>query len=171
MLPIQKLTKKITLLNKAEELAVSLMSKDSRKEELNLLERKNFKEYEIHKNDLKNQLEATYHIQRIRNFKEIVRKTIIFYCLNMKKYKKIYAEYFGYCEGEFVPSELSGLPVVHIHHICYKSRRGGDNVKNLIALTAKEHEDAHKSVHKQEFLQKVHNEFMINRVPYYYWEQ
>lgn len=35
----------------------------------------------------------------------------------MRHYVKVYMDYFGYSEGDFIPSELSGLPAVDIHHI------------------------------------------------------
>lgn len=78
----------------------------------------------------------------------------------MIRYKKIYCDFFGYKPGDFVPSELSGGEAVDIHHIIYKSRGGKDVIENLMALTFKEHEDAHQERLKPEYLQEVHNEFM-----------
>jgi 5-methylcytosine-specific restriction endonuclease McrA len=69
----------------------------------------------------------------------------------MKKHIKIYLDYFGYCEQDIIPSEVSGDPANSIHHIKYKSQGGKDEIENLIALTDKEHKQAHR-LDKKRFL-------------------
>ena len=53
----------------------------------------------------------------------------------MIKYKKIYADAFGYIQGEYVSSELSPNRGVDIHHIVGREER----IENLIAVTREEH--------------------------------
>ena len=78
----------------------------------------------------------------------------------MQKYIKTYCDYFGYVEDEFIPSELSGAEASEVHHISFRSRLGGDNIENLMALTRGEHEEAHGGKYTQKFLQEKHNQFM-----------
>lgn len=78
------------------------------------------------------------------------------------KYIKTYCNYFGYVEDEFIPSELSGKPASEVHHLCFRSRLGKDNIENLMALTREEHFEAHGGRYTAEFLQEKHNQFMRN---------
>jgi len=59
------------------------------------------------------------------------------------KYKRVYLEFFGYGEQDMVPSEYSGLRAVTIHHLTPKSKGGTDEIWNLMALTADEHDRVH----------------------------
>lgn len=90
----------------------------------------------------------------------------------MKKYIKIYLEYFNIGEQDYIPSELSGSPAQDIHHIHYRSQLGKDNIENLIALTRKEHELAHSKKLSEEYLIKKHNQFMkiFNKLNKKYYE-
>lgn len=69
-------------------------------------------------------------------------------------------KYFGYGEQDIVLSELSGKMATDLHHINYRSRSGGDEAENIIALTRDEHDRAHFKkkpyLHKEE-LQRIHN--------------
>lgn len=61
----------------------------------------------------------------------------------MKKHTKVYFDAFGYGEGDFIPSEVSGDPAVDIHHIRAKGMGGSkemDFIENLMALTRDEHD-------------------------------
>lgn len=80
----------------------------------------------------------------------------------MKKHVKIYMEYFGYVEQDFIPSELSGSQAVDIHHILPKGRGGKDEIGNLIALTREEHDQAHDRELSEEYLFEKHNQFIQN---------
>ncbi len=80
----------------------------------------------------------------------------------MRKYKKIYTDFFGYVQQDFIPSELSGLPANHIHHIIYRSHGGKDEIENLMALTHHEHQLAHDKAFSKGYLQEVHDNFMKN---------
>lgn len=76
-----------------------------------------------------------------------------------KEYIKTYLNYFGYSEGDYIPSEISGSPAVDIHHIEHNGTRK-HNIENLIALTREEHIKAHNYELKKEYLKKIHNKFM-----------
>jgi len=82
----------------------------------------------------------------------------------MINYKKVYTNYFGYVEQDIIPSEKSGQPANHIHHIVLKSHGGKDVIENLIALTNREHQQAHR-LDKEKFiseeeLSEIHKRFM-----------
>jgi len=60
----------------------------------------------------------------------------------MKKHTKIYLDALGLTDTDFVPSELSGLPCVDIHHIEARGMGGSkkeDRIENLQAVTREEH--------------------------------
>ena len=71
----------------------------------------------------------------------------------MKKYIKIYMDYFEYEEQDFIPSEISGKKATDIHHIEARGMGGSKNkdcIENLIALTREEHlKYGDKKEHKQ----------------------
>jgi 5-methylcytosine-specific restriction endonuclease McrA len=78
----------------------------------------------------------------------------------MQKHIKIYLDYFGYSEGDFIPSEFSHKEAVDIHHILPKGRGGKDEIANLIALTRGEHDLAHEYKISEETLKEIHNNFL-----------
>ncbi len=82
----------------------------------------------------------------------------------MIDYKKVYFDYFGYKQGDFVPSELSGEAASDIHHI-HRRGMGGDKTKprieNLIALTREEHTEYGDLKHYKAFLYKKHLDFLF----------
>jgi hypothetical protein len=86
----------------------------------------------------------------------------------MQKHTAIYMDFFGYSEGDFIPSELSGQPAVDINHIDARGMGGSknkDNIFNLMALTREEHiKYGDKKQHK-EFLREKHLAFMIENQP------
>lgn len=77
-------------------------------------------------------------------------------------YKQTYLDFFGYCEQDFVPSELSGKEAHDIHHIIYRSKKKDDSIDNLIALTREEHDLAHRGILTREFLNQKHQQFIKN---------
>jgi hypothetical protein len=79
----------------------------------------------------------------------------------MKKYTKIYMDYFGYGIQDFVPCECCGNKAVDIHHI-YGRGTGKDNIKNLMALCRKHHEMAHSEIPKST-MQYIHNAFLAGQ--------
>ncbi len=49
----------------------------------------------------------------------------------------------GYAEGDFIPSEISGLQAVDISHILCRGMGGSkelDRIENLMAITREEHD-------------------------------
>jgi len=78
----------------------------------------------------------------------------------MKKYKKVYMDYYGYCPDDVIMSEMGGGVAVEIHHIIFKSQGGKDVIENLIALTREQHDRAHfkkKPYIYAAELQEIHN--------------
>jgi len=73
----------------------------------------------------------------------------------MREYKKDFIEHFGYGMQDYVPSEVSGLPAVDIHHVVFKSQGGTDEIDNLIALTREEHERAHNDIEVNNYLKNL----------------
>jgi len=77
----------------------------------------------------------------------------------MKKYKKIYFDYFGYCKDEKILCEICGREAVDIHHIQPKGIGGSKNedyIENLIALCRDCHTAAHEHSLSKELLTKIH---------------
>ena len=84
----------------------------------------------------------------------------------MQKHTKAYMKAFGYEIGDYIPSEISGLPAVDIHHIDGRGK-GKDVPENLIALTRKEHERAElrtKPYLRAERLKEIHNNFIKTKI-------
>lgn len=55
----------------------------------------------------------------------------------MVKHKKIYCDFFGYDEGDYIKCELCNNQAVDIHHICCRGMGGSktkNDIKNLVAL-------------------------------------
>lgn len=82
----------------------------------------------------------------------------------MQKHTKIYMDYFGLSEGDYIGSELTNSPSGPIHHIKFRSQEKNDSIENLMALTPEEHSRAHfvgnkKRWIKAEYLQDKHNQF------------
>jgi hypothetical protein len=87
------------------------------------------------------------------------------YSLKMRKHTKIYCDYFGYDESDFIPSELSGRRANDIHHIECKGMGGNpsgdkDVIENLMALTRQEHEKYGDKAEFMEWLKERHYKFM-----------
>ena len=60
----------------------------------------------------------------------------------MQKHTKIYLKAFGYDlddHTQFIPSHISGLKSVDLHHIISRGKCGEDRIENLMALTREEH--------------------------------
>ena len=95
-------------------------------------------------------------------------KSVSDICIPMQRHTRIYFDFFGYDEGDFIPSELSGDPAVDIHHISSRGMGGGktkDHILNLMALTREEHEKFGDKKQYKEMLQKSHVGFMIAHQP------
>jgi len=64
----------------------------------------------------------------------------------MKKYKKVYIDYYDYCIEDVILCEHCSNRAVDIHHIKFRSQGGKDIIDNLIALCRECHNKAHNSV-------------------------
>ena len=60
----------------------------------------------------------------------------------MQKHTKIYLNHFDLQQGDYIQSEITGLPAHDIHHIKPRGMGGSkdkDYIENLMALTRAEH--------------------------------
>jgi len=76
----------------------------------------------------------------------------------------LYMSCFGYGDTDFIPSELSGIRCVDVHHIQARSMGGTkkeDRIENLIGLTRLEHEKYGDKKHCMSFLFERHRDFML----------
>lgn len=78
----------------------------------------------------------------------------------MKKHTRIYMNYFGYYETDFIPCEVCGHKAVDIHHINSRGMGGSkeaDKIDNLQALCRECHIKYGDKKQYKEFLQDIHN--------------
>ena len=83
----------------------------------------------------------------------------------MKKHTKIYMDYFGYGEQDFIPCENCGKRAVDIHHIDPKKMGGSkdkDNINNLCALCRGCHNMAHDGKLNKDNLILIHRYTIAN---------
>lgn len=83
----------------------------------------------------------------------------------MKKHVKIYLEYFGYDESDFIPCEVCGRRGQDIHHIECRGMGGSkekDTIDNLQALCRECHFKYGDRKSYKEFLKEIHDD-KINR--------
>ena len=77
----------------------------------------------------------------------------------MKKYTKIYLDYFNYCIDDFIACEVCDSLAVDIHHIDCKGMGGSktkDEINNLMALCRKCHIEYGDKKNHLEFLKSKH---------------
>lgn len=89
----------------------------------------------------------------------------------MRHHTKIYMDYFGYDESDFIPSELSGERAVDVNHIECKGMGGNPSkdkevIENLMAMTREEHILYGDKTQYKPFLKAAHQHFMKHRRPY-----
>ncbi|MHB8410263.1 MAG: HNH endonuclease [Acidiferrobacterales bacterium] len=73
-------------------------------------------------------------------------------------YKKLYMDFYGYYEGDFIPCAICQAPAVDIHHIDAKGMGGDDSrnrIENLIALCRKHHTDLGDRIQYKSMLYKL----------------
>ena len=78
----------------------------------------------------------------------------------MQAHTKIYMNYFGYGEQDFVPCEVCGAKSVDVHHLNGRGK-GKDVIENLVAFCRKCHNAAHgleKTYLHKDVLKAIHNE-------------
>lgn len=76
-------------------------------------------------------------------------------------YKKVYFDYFGYDEGDFIPCEICSKEAVDIHHIDARGMggdptKGKDKIENLMALCREDHETYGDITEYKQLLRLIH---------------
>ena len=74
----------------------------------------------------------------------------------MVGYKKLYLNFFGYGQQDWVPCESCGSEAVDIHHLVARSQGGLDIINNLAAVCRKCHDKAHGSKQFNAMLITIH---------------
>lgn len=74
----------------------------------------------------------------------------------MRLHTKIYMRALGYDITDFIPSELSGLKAIDLHHIVNRENR----IENLMALTREEHTKYGEIKDKMCYLLNEHRLFL-----------
>lgn len=80
----------------------------------------------------------------------------------MEKHTRVYMEYFGYQIPEDVVCEITGEPATEVHHIRGRGP-GKDTIRNLMALTRREHDAIHFAKdppYTKDELQEIHDRFL-----------
>ena len=83
----------------------------------------------------------------------------------MKPYVRIYMNYFGYAEDDFIPCEITGLKSSEIHHIDCRGMGGSktkDYIENLMAVSRECHEKYGDKKQYNQYLTEIHLNFMKN---------
>lgn len=81
----------------------------------------------------------------------------------MKKYTKIYLDYFGYDTSDFICCEVCGAKAVDINHLQCRGMGGTkkeDVIENLMAMCRKCHIDLADRKKYKELLETTHLNFM-----------
>ena len=77
----------------------------------------------------------------------------------MRKHTKIYLDYYGYDETDFIPCEICGAKAVDIHHIEAKGMGGSktkDYIENLIAVCRDCHVKCHSNKEFNNRAKEIH---------------
>lgn len=90
----------------------------------------------------------------------------------MKNHTKVYLDYFGFDEGDFIPCEISGVPAVDISHNIPRGMGGrpknsGDTPDNLMALSRKWHDFLERNPQSYWWFHLVHCQYMVTKKPYH----
>ena len=82
----------------------------------------------------------------------------------MKQHTVIYMRFFGYDVSDFIPCECCGNRCVDVYHIDNRGSGGSktkDFIENLMGLCREHHEEYGDKKEFMEYLQEIHNKFMI----------
>jgi hypothetical protein len=77
----------------------------------------------------------------------------------LKKYKKVYIDYFGYDVTDYIGCEICTAPSVDIHHLIPKGMGGSktkDYIGNLIAVCRECHNKCHNSKEFNDNAKEIH---------------
>ena len=81
----------------------------------------------------------------------------------MKKHTKIYFDFFGFDESDFISCEICGNKANDIHHIEARGMGGSktkDFIENLQAVCRKCHDSYGDKTEFKELLKRVHLKYM-----------
>jgi len=73
----------------------------------------------------------------------------------MVRYKKVYIDYYGYYEGEYISCEICSSPSIDIHHLNGRGKEC-DIIENLMALCRECHNKCHDSKEFNEKAKEIH---------------
>lgn len=82
----------------------------------------------------------------------------------MKHHTKVYMQFFGYGEGEFIPCEVTGQRANDVHHISPRGMGGSDKKdipENLCALTRRVHDLAESEKIPEAIMNQIHTSFIL----------
>lgn len=81
----------------------------------------------------------------------------------MRKHTRIYLDFFGYGEEDFLPCEICGRRATEVHHIKARGMGGSknlDHISNLMAVDRECHIKFGDKKQYMDFLRDTHEEFM-----------
>ncbi len=77
----------------------------------------------------------------------------------MQKHTKIYLDYYGYDETDFIGCEICGSKTVDVHHLIAKGMGGSktkDYIENLIGVCRDCHVKCHGSIEFNNKAKEIH---------------
>jgi hypothetical protein len=77
----------------------------------------------------------------------------------MQKHTKVYLDYFGYGEQDFIPCENCGNRAVDVHHLDGRGP-GMDVIENLMGLCRDDHDRAGAEKEFNEYLKDIHLQYI-----------
>ena len=82
----------------------------------------------------------------------------------MQNHTKVYMNFFGYGEQDFIPCEMCGGRAVDIHHIEKRNKTKNDYIENLIALCRDCHINAESDTSFNSYCRIQHLELVCVQV-------
>ena len=82
----------------------------------------------------------------------------------MQNHTKVYINFFGYGEQDFIPCEMCGSRAVDIHHIEKRNKTKNDYIENLIALCRDCHINAESDTSFNSYCRIQHLELVCVQV-------
>lgn len=82
----------------------------------------------------------------------------------MQNHTKVYMNFFGYGEQDFIPCEMCGSRAVDVHHIEKRNKTKNDYIENLIALCRDCHINAESDTSFNSYCRIQHLELVCVQV-------